>query len=109
VKIELLLSLGEWYGSCTWRMPENMPSSPSLSHFAPNREVVEGKMGRILFHTSTLSIVVYVFLIPRILSAEVSGVAPGIPEPDRRNVIVQLFNWRFTDIEEVIPRLKELG
>jgi hypothetical protein len=26
--------------------------------------------------------------------AQVPGVAQGIPEPEHRNVIVQLFNWR---------------
>jgi len=39
----------------------------------------------------------------------IPGVVPGIPEPERRNVIVQLFNWRFDDIKSVIPTLKELG
>lgn len=41
--------------------------------------------------------------------AQVPGVAPGIPEPEQRNVIVQLFNWRFDDVRQAIPRLKELG
>ncbi len=41
--------------------------------------------------------------------AQVPGVAPGIPEPEHRNVIVQLFNWRFDDIRREIPRLKKLG
>src|SRR5690242_14630500 len=41
--------------------------------------------------------------------AQVPGVASGIPEPEQRNVIIQLFNWRFDDIRQVIPRLKELG
>jgi alpha-amylase len=36
-------------------------------------------------------------------------VAAGIPEPDNRNVIVQLFNWRFEDIENVLPTLRDLG
>ena len=36
-------------------------------------------------------------------------VAPGIPEPDNRNVIVQLFNWRFNDIKNVLPTLRDLG
>lgn len=39
----------------------------------------------------------------------VPGVSDGIPAPDERNVIVQLFNWRFADIEAVIPTLAELG
>jgi hypothetical protein len=29
--------------------------------------------------------------------AQVPGVAQGIPDPEHRNVIVQLFNWRFDD------------
>ncbi|HEV7405258.1 MAG TPA: alpha-amylase family glycosyl hydrolase [Chthoniobacteraceae bacterium] len=37
------------------------------------------------------------------------GVAAGIPEPAKRNVIVQLFNWSFKDIEAELPRLKKLG
>jgi alpha-amylase len=41
--------------------------------------------------------------------AQVPGVASGIPEPEHRNVIVQLFNWRFDDIRQVIPRLADLG
>jgi alpha-amylase len=41
--------------------------------------------------------------------AQVPGVAPGIPEPEQRNVVVQLFNWRFDDIRQVTPRLRELG
>ncbi len=58
---------------------------------------------------SLLFILIYIVLMAHLSSAAVPGVAPGIAEPERRNVIVQLFNWRFTDIEAVIPRLKELG
>jgi hypothetical protein len=38
------------------------------------------------------------------LQAATDGVAAGIPEPDNRNVIVQLFNWRFTEIRQVLPQ-----
>src|SRR3954470_18214483 len=41
--------------------------------------------------------------------AQVPGVAPGIPDPEHRNVIAQLFNWRFNDVRQVIPKLRELG
>jgi alpha-amylase len=41
--------------------------------------------------------------------AQESGVASGIPEPEHRNVIVQLFNWRFEDIRQAIPTLRRLG
>ena len=41
--------------------------------------------------------------------AQVPGVAQGIPEPEHRNVIVQLFNWRFDDVRQVIPTLRQLG
>ena len=41
--------------------------------------------------------------------ADVPGVAAGIPEAERRNVIVQLFNWKFNDITDAIPTLKTLG
>jgi alpha-amylase len=41
--------------------------------------------------------------------ADVPGVAAGIPEAERRNVIVQLFNWKFNDITDAIPNLKSLG
>jgi alpha-amylase len=48
-------------------------------------------------------------LLPGTLLAQAPGVAPGIPEPDNRNVIVQLFNWKFDDVKAVIPTLKALG
>lgn len=41
--------------------------------------------------------------------AEVPGVASGIPEPEHRNAIVQLFNWPFTKVEAAIPTLRALG
>lgn len=44
-----------------------------------------------------------------VFAAAVNGVAPGIPEPDQRNVIVQMFNWSFNDIKGQIPTLKALG
>ena len=48
-------------------------------------------------------------LLPGMLLAQSPAVAPGIPEPDNRNVIVQLFNWTFDDVKAVIPTLKVLG
>jgi alpha-amylase len=48
-------------------------------------------------------------LFSSVSRADVPGVAPGIPEPEHRNVIVQLFNWRFDDIRQVIPMLRPLG
>jgi alpha-amylase len=50
-----------------------------------------------------------VLLSPRTVPADVPGVAPGIPGPEHRNVIVQLFNWTFNDIRAVIPELRDLG
>lgn len=43
------------------------------------------------------------------LPANVNGIAAGIPEPERQNVIVQLFNWRFTEITQALPQLKAVG
>ena len=43
------------------------------------------------------------------LAADVDGVAAGVPEPDRRSVIVQLFNWPFKEVTKVLPDLKALG
>jgi alpha-amylase len=54
-------------------------------------------------------LLVGVWLVSKAAFADVAGIAPGIPEPEHRNVIVQLFNWRFDDIRRVIPRLRELG
>jgi len=48
-------------------------------------------------------------LFSSVSRAEMPGVAPGIPEPEHRNVIVQLFNWRFDAIRQVIPMLRPLG
>lgn len=48
-------------------------------------------------------------LFSGVAAAQVPGVAPGIPDPEHRNVIVQLFNWRFDDVRQAIPRLRQLG
>src|SRR5215216_5748421 len=40
-------------------------------------------------------------LLPTAVPAQVAGIAPDIPEAENRNVIVQLFNWRFNDIHEM--------
>jgi alpha-amylase len=45
----------------------------------------------------------------RPLQATINGVAAAIPEPEHRNVIVQLFNWRFTEIRQVLPQLQAIG
>ena len=37
------------------------------------------------------------------------SISDGIPIPQKQEVIVQLFNWQFADIEKIIPRLAELG
>lgn len=50
-----------------------------------------------------------IIVAPIAIAQGVPGVAPGIPEPDNRNVIIQLFNWRFNDIKAVIPTLNALG
>jgi hypothetical protein len=42
---------------------------------------------------------------PSVILADEPGVAPGVPEPEHRNVIIQLFNWNFADIAAVIPTL----
>jgi alpha-amylase len=43
------------------------------------------------------------------INADVDGIAPGVPEPKSREVIVQLFNWPFTKITDALPELKRLG
>jgi hypothetical protein len=53
----------------------------------------------LVFAGSTLSVV----------EEQITGVAPGIPEPQQRNVIVQLFNWRSSEITKVLPRLRAIG
>lgn len=40
---------------------------------------------------------------------DIPGISPSIPDTIRRNAIAQLFNWKFSDISKVIPRLKKLG
>ena len=59
-------------------------------------------------HIIAASLFVYGALFPQLVFA-VQSVAPGIPEAQHRNVIVQLFNWQFDDIKSIIPQLKELG
>jgi len=54
-------------------------------------------------------LIIWGLLFPAAVLAQVPGIAPDIPEAENRNVIVQLFNWRFNDIREVIPRLRQLG
>jgi alpha-amylase len=66
-------------------------------------------MSNIRLAIGTLFLLTGVLLEPQTSFAQVPGVAQGIPEPDKRNVIVQLFNWRFDDIKAVFPTLKTLG
>jgi len=54
-------------------------------------------------------LLIVVLLLSGAAFAQVPGVAPGIPEPEHRNVIVQLFNWRFDEIRQVVPMLRQLG
>src|SRR4051794_26633971 len=54
-------------------------------------------------------LIIWGLLFPAAVLAQVPGIAPDIQEAENRNVIVQLFNWRFNDIREVIPRLRQLG
>src|SRR5688572_3014532 len=51
----------------------------------------------------------YTLFVPPYVIGEVRGVAPGIPQPIHRNVIIQLFNWPFVEIQRVLPELKERG
>ena len=51
----------------------------------------------------------YTLLIPPDVIGEVRGVAPGIPESTHRNVIIQLFNWPFVEVQRVLPELKARG
>ena len=50
-----------------------------------------------------------IIIAPIAVAQSVPGVAPGIPTADNRNVIVQLFNWRFNDIKDAMPTLRALG
>jgi alpha-amylase len=74
-----------------------------------DRPPQKAMMLRARMRTCLLLMLLGVCLLPHLLCAAIPGVAPGIPEPAQRNVIVQLFNWRFTEIAQVIPRLRELG
>src|SRR3712207_8285015 len=60
-----------------------------------------------LFPYTTLfrSLLVAGLLFSGAAVAQVPGVAPGIPEPEQRNVVVQLFNWRFDDVDRKSTRL----
>ncbi|MDD5599238.1 MAG: alpha-amylase family glycosyl hydrolase [Victivallaceae bacterium] len=40
---------------------------------------------------------------------EIPGVVNNIPLPHKANVIVQLFNWKYRDIEKILPELKKYG
>jgi len=64
-----------------------------------------GTMKRI----SVCSLLSSAVLLPGMVFADVPEVAPGIPEPEQRNAIVQMFNWNFNDIKDQIPTLKALG
>lgn len=66
-------------------------------------------MTEIRFSTGAMLFLASVLLTPNVIFAQAPGVASGIPEPDNHNVIVQLFNWEFDDIQAVLPTLKTLG
>jgi alpha-amylase len=66
-------------------------------------------MSRLLMRRGVRFMLLGLWLIASCGWAAVPELAPGMPEPARRNVIVQLFNWRFTEIAAVIPRLREFG
>src|ERR671910_610182 len=65
-------------------------------------------MMRRILQISKLLVLISTLLLPNTVLA-IPGVAPGIPEAEQRNAIVQLFNWKFTEIRDVLPQLKELG
>jgi alpha-amylase len=73
------------------------------------REAATMRMARFLVRPAARWLLVVGLLFSEAGLAQVFGVAPGIPEPEYRNVIVQLFNWRFDDIRREIPRLRKLG
>ena len=64
-------------------------------------------MQRLIF--LTVCLILFLYGAAYSLRADVDGVAAGVPKPERRNVIVQLFNWPFKEITKVLPDLKELG
>ena len=73
------------------------------------KEFVGGFMFRSFMRIGAVSagILGAIIVAPIAIAQGVPGVAPGIPEPDNRNVIIQLFNWRFNDIKAVIPTAPE--
>jgi alpha-amylase len=54
-------------------------------------------------------VVVALLIVVNPALAKVPGIAAGIPQPAKRNVIVQLFNWRFPEITAAMPQLAECG
>ena len=58
-----------------------------------------------------LSVLFTLFCLCAIPSTAFSapGISPGIPEPGRQDVIVQLFNWPFSAVTEAMPQLKAGG
>ncbi len=53
--------------------------------------------------------ILFAFQCATAFSDEIPGIVPNIPQPDHRNVIVQLFNWKYKDIEKAIPALRSYG
>lgn len=66
-------------------------------------------MNRAVTRASISCLLSSAILLSGVVFADVTGVAAGIPEPQQREAIVQLFNWTFNDIKDKIPTLKALG
>src|SRR5438552_17413806 len=66
-------------------------------------------MNRITAPAKWLCVVYWFLVVVPTRADDVKGVAKNIPTPARRNVMVQLFNWKFKEIEQVLPKLKQLG
>ena len=73
----------------------------------PRNTRIVAPMQRLIF--LTVCLILFLYGAAYSLRADVDGVAAGVPKPERRNVIVQLFNWPFKEITKVLPDLKELG
>ena len=63
---------------------------------------------RLVAATSTLMLLV-ICGEPRLRAVPPRVSMPALPEPDNRNVIVQLFNWPFHAITTAMPQLRAAG
>ena len=66
-------------------------------------------MNRITAPAKWLCVVYWFLVVVPTRADDVKGVVKNIPTPAHRNVMVQLFNWKFKEIEQVLPKLKQLG